>query len=83
MSPFSFSPLHRIFCSVQLGRPAKVSVKSESLVPEKLPTPPSPLFSFPFPSCSLRGFRDPGSELESESGILEFLKKFPTLCLVP
>ena len=39
--------------------------------------------SFPCPPCSLRGFRDPGSELESESGILEFLKKFPTLCLVP
>ena len=41
MSLFSFSPLHCIFCYVQLGRPAKVSVKSESLVPEKLPTPPS------------------------------------------
>ena len=72
MSLFSFPPLHRIFCYVQLGRPAKVSVKSESLVPEKLPTPPSPLF--PSPSCSLRGFRDPGSELESESGIFEFLQ---------
>ena len=30
--------------------------------------------AFPSLPCSLRGFRDPGSELESKSGIFEFLQ---------
>ena len=71
MSPFSFPQLHRIFCYVHCAAGLGSQGLGQKRIARSRKTSDA---AFPFPSCSLRGFRDPGSELESESGILEFLQ---------